>query len=106
MRTSLFLISTILIAACNLTGANHRAAEQNGKAWAEHASTAIETKFISCNGIDSDGDGYLSCTFAVNGAIQTFECAGYAAVGPHDGCRTPKVHIPTPVTNVSVSTKK
>lgn len=52
----------------------------------------LEVKSFQCNGIDSDGDGYVSCTFSMkNGSTRQFECAGWSFF--NDGCREPKMKI-------------
>ncbi len=64
-------------------------AEKQARRWAK--DMGISVKKISCNGSDSDGDGYVSCSFNADGKITTYECAG--AYNLNQGCRVPKVHV-------------
>lgn len=72
---------------CNLTGANKKSAETNAQNFAEELG--LDYKKVSCNNLDSDGDGYVSCTMAMSdGSIEQFECAAW---GLNSGCRRPKL---------------
>lgn len=46
---------------------------------------------VSCTGIDSDGDGYVSCTIVSNGEMTPIEC-GYFI---NSGCRmtVPRINV-------------
>ena len=48
----------------------------------------LETSGHSCNNHDSDGDGYVSCSYMLNGEPHTIECA--ASFNMQSGCRYPK----------------
>ncbi len=51
-----------------------------------------KVKGISCTDIDSDRDGYVSCTIALeNGTNEFVECRGAYSFG--HGCRIPKLRI-------------
>ncbi len=52
---------------------------------------------------DSDGDGYVSCTYMFNGEPHTVECAG--AFNMQHGCRTPKPMLRSTV-NVHSSSRR
>lgn len=95
MRKRLIL-SIVLLSACgpNELGWNREAAQSNAVAWAK-AVGMPEARPV-CNAVDTDGDGYVSCAFHLDGTIRTFECAGWSVVR-HDGCREPKVKVPAPV---------
>ena len=84
---ALFMTTGCLLAG-NM-GASKVEAEKQAKQWAKEMG--LEVKKISCNGSDSDGDGYVSCNFNVDGKITTYECAG--AFNLNQGCRPPKVHV-------------
>lgn len=94
-----FAIGTLIVVAistlglgtcgCNATGVNKESAQDNAKKFAKELD--LDVKKISCNNSDSDGDGYVSCTFAMkSGAIEQFECASW---GLNSGCRRPKMSI-------------
>lgn len=74
------------------SGGDHKSAEHEFKSWAK----ALDLKYdhATCNNHDGDGDGYVSCTYTVDGAPTTVECAGSWTM--QSGCRTPKMRIPAP----------
>lgn len=87
--TSITVIAVIIGAVigfskCN--GGDHKSAEHEFRKWAK--DLRMDYDGMSCNGHDSDGDGYVSCTYMVNGEPHTVECAG--AFNMQHGCRTPK----------------
>lgn len=88
MRRALLL----LLCGCNILGWHNEAAEQHAQDWADK----VGVELLDCGGSDNDGDGYVSCTFRVNDSIETFECAGWTWLTPHDGCRAPKIKVPAP----------
>jgi hypothetical protein len=76
----------------NLTGANREAAKANAAEFA--AELGLELKGVSCVEHDTDGDGYVSCTFSLtSGDVQTFECAGRNIIQDNHGCRAPKLKL-------------
>ncbi len=82
----------------NITGLSHDKAEKAAKAWA--TQMGLELKGVSCTSVDSDGDGYVSCSAAVvksDGDIDIIpiECA--AALTLNDGCRAARVISTKPV---------
>lgn len=87
------LLATLALAGCvNVLGWNKEAAEDNAHAWAKEVG--IDASNVVCGSADTDGDGYVSCTFHVGEDIRTFECAGWTLVMPHSGCREPKIKVP------------
>lgn len=94
MQRTILLGSLLVLAACpaNLLGWNKSSAEDNARAWA--TEVGLDTQTIVCNSRDTDGDGYVSCTFHVKEDVRTFECAGWTLVMPHSGCREPKIKVP------------
>lgn len=80
----LLIFGGVAIAKCS--GSDHRTAETEFRSWAKALN--IKYEGASCNNYDSDGDGYVSCTYAVNGEPHTVECAG--SWNMQHGCRTPK----------------
>jgi hypothetical protein len=76
----------------NFTGQNKEAAENNARSFAKELG--MDLKGLSCNKHDTDGDGYVSCTFSFdNGSVKTFECAGVNLIQNNEGCREPKIKI-------------
>lgn len=69
---------------CN--GGDHKSAEREFKKWAKELRLKYDGE--SCNNHDSDGDGYVSCTYTVDGEARTVECAGSWTM--QSGCRAPK----------------
>lgn len=94
MKHAILFGSLLVLAGCpaNLLGWNKTAAEENGRAWA--VDVGLDAQAVVCNGQDSDGDGYVSCTFHVADSVQMYECAGWTLVMPHSGCREPKIKVP------------
>ena len=91
------LILFIALTGCNtvynLSGANKDKAEAEAREFAE--SLGMDLKGVQCNKHDTDGDGYVSCTFNLGGGhVQTFECAAKNVIQDNTGCREPKIKIP------------
>jgi hypothetical protein len=80
---------------CN--GADHKSANEEFKNWAKELKLAYDG--VSCNGHDSDGDGYVSCTYMVDGEAHTVECAG--SWNMQHGCRAPKTVLRTSTTVIN-----
>jgi len=68
------------------TGGDHHSAEKEFVKWSREMK--LETSGHSCNNHDSDGDGYVSCSYMLNGEPHTIECA--ASFNMQSGCRYPK----------------
>lgn len=86
------LIASILfLTGCpNLTGAHKTKAQESAKIWAQELG--MEYKSVVCNKQDTDGDGYVSCTFMLEEDKRTqVECAGAWTL--NEGCRDPKAQI-------------
>lgn len=68
------------------------AAKSEARSWARELG--LQTTGVACANIDSDGDGYVSCTIALkDGSTKQIECRG--AYAPGHGCREPKLRIPS-----------
>ena len=80
-------ILAISFSKCN--GGDHKSAEKEFRNWAK----ALDIKYdaAQCNNHDGDGDGYVSCTYTIDDAINTVECAGSWTM--QSGCRTPKMRV-------------
>jgi len=77
----------------SVSGANAAEAKKQAIKWSNELSLAPSS--ISCSSIDSDNNGYYSCTlsFKSDSGIQlkTVECAGALTIG--EGCREPRFLI-------------
>lgn len=70
---------------------NPTTAEKEFIIWSKEFGLHI--KHVNCNSIDSDGDGYVSCSYSLKDSeeIHQVECAG--AWNFQHGCRLPKVKV-------------
>lgn len=88
-----FLFGSMWQASYNWTGAHKARAEANAKAWSRQMGIGAST--FQCVRKDTDGDGYVSCTFVMpDQSIRTMECAGEHFWVRNEGCREPKLRIP------------
>jgi len=63
-------------------------AEAEARNWAK--GLGLKLLGVECANVDSDGDGYVSCTANVEGqGVVPIECRGAYSVG--HGCRSPKL---------------
>lgn len=87
----ILLITAIVGASGCLSGpAQENAAKSEAAKWAR--DLGIGYTGISCADYDSDRDGYVSCTLALNGGeTKQIECRGAYSWG--HGCREPKLTI-------------
>lgn len=87
-----FIVVIGLASGLATRGANHNSAVEYAKQWAKDMS--ISPSGIDCTGVDSDGDGYVSCSVAEKHSdgtteIHPIECAKWLTI--NSGCRTPKL---------------
>jgi hypothetical protein len=88
----LVLFAAFALTGCfNYTGANKQQAEKNAKEWANEMG--FEGAKIKCNKMDTDGDGYVSCSMNHNGELTQVECAGESLIVRNEGCRLPKPNL-------------
>lgn len=81
----------VLSRGCCVGPEQTKAAKREARQWAE--DLGLQVTGISCTDIDSDGDGYVSCTVALkDGQTKQIECKGAYSFG--HGCRDPKLIIP------------
>lgn len=79
-------------AANNVTGRAHDLARAEAYKFLRNAGIDAQ---VQCAGIDSDGDGYISCPYYTrDGTLHPLECAG--AMTMNSGCRPPKAVFTTP----------
>lgn len=104
----LLLVGGLVVCGLKQTaqlGQNRNVAETELRRWA--ASLDIPIHAGVCNDADSDGDGYVSCTYKIEGepvgTTHQVECA--AAWNFQHGCREPKIHVPATSTSVQVETR-
>ena len=81
--------AVITVASCNITGVNHDSAQKNAETFLKEMG--VEGVAV-CAGVDSDGDGYVSCPYWIKGKDQILplECA---TIGFNSGCRVPKMAL-------------
>lgn len=85
-------LGMLCLSVCpNMIGLHKTAAEDNARQWAKDVDLPLERAV--CNARDTDGDGYVSCTFHVGDDIRTYECNGWTLVMPSEGCREPKIKV-------------
>lgn len=71
-------------------GWNKESAEKNAQVFI--SGLELDVDKLQCNGNDSDGDGYVSCTFKMkDGSTRQYECVGWSWF--NEGCREPKMAI-------------
>jgi hypothetical protein len=89
---ALIIIPFCYVKFSAVTGSNVRSAESELKIWAGKLDIEIDGSHISCNSDDSDGDGYVSCSYKDKaGQVHQVECAG--AFNFQHGCRVPKPNL-------------
>lgn len=81
--------------ACMVGESQKKAAGSEVSGWASEMGYKVHG--VSCADVDSDGDGYVSCTVDIetsDGRRETrqIECRGAYSFG--HGCRDPKLGIP------------
>lgn len=84
------IAAAVVFGACslNLSGRNHDHAEQEAKRYvAALVDAGINARFVGCIDHDTDGDGYLACTIAVDEQVQTIDCAGDSLIADNHGCK-------------------
>lgn len=83
----------VALAAIALTvsifGVDRSTAEGEARAWAK--ALGLQVIGISCAKMDTDGDGYVSCSVNTENGVQQIECAGKLSI--NSGCRAPKFRI-------------
>ena len=85
--------ASFTLAGCGMMY-NKPEAEQNAKLFVSELELDVDKVF--CNGSDSDGDGYVSCTFKMkDGTTRQYECVGWSMF--NEGCREPKMSVRAPL---------
>lgn len=82
-----WIVVLILVAACEAGDA-----QKNADQWAKSMGIAGP---VVCAGQDSDGDGYVSCTFKDDKGVQAIECSTGRGACNAGGCRVPKLKAAT-----------
>lgn len=93
----LLIIGGIFANQCATCTGRHKSVAEK-QAWQFAKETGLESQLsgISCAGQDSDGNGYVTCTFVLNDKKKTqrkYECA--AALTMNTGCKIPSVLVST-----------
>jgi prepilin-type N-terminal cleavage/methylation domain-containing protein len=89
-------IAAISLNACKgCTGISKDEAMKGAQVWAQNVKTQGSDVSVDCAKMDTDNDGYLSCTVFVRKDGKTdvypIECAG--AFSWNEGCRVPKAVV-------------
>lgn len=85
----LFLLGTVGNCAAGVVGLHKEAAEATGMQFSK--DLGLDTESVSCVKLDTDGDGYLSCTFKTKSEVLQYECTGWMTL--NEGCREPKLRL-------------
>jgi prepilin-type N-terminal cleavage/methylation domain-containing protein len=84
----LMIVLAVVGVVCVYNGRNREHATQEAQRYvAALADAGVDVRFVGCMDHDTDGDGYLACTIAVDGQPQTIDCAGDALVMENHGCK-------------------
>lgn len=84
------LVLGALKAEAGCSGADAKEAQKNATRYLQ--DLGIKGPMV-CQRVDTDGDGYISCTVKdeVTGQLMAFECSG--SISWNHGCRLPKVPV-------------
>lgn len=85
----------ILGVVCQFTGnfgRNSSVAETEARTWAHQLG--LEVTGITCNPVDTENDGYVSCSVMTKGAALPYQVECARAMSLQHGCREPKVTVP------------
>lgn len=86
-------LAVVFQGTATVSGANAKEAERQAYSWSN--KLGLKTINVACSSIDSDMNGYYSCTLRYidekGSHFKTVECAGYAT--PGNGCREPRMLI-------------
>lgn len=86
------ILGGIAFKACNGNFGHRDQNEATSNANRFIQEMGMEVERVSCVGVDSDGDGYVSCTFKMkDGTMQPYECAGWSWSG--EGCKVPVAKV-------------
>jgi hypothetical protein len=97
LAPTLYVLGAVVFVGLTLwqCSANHSGENQStAKSTAAHYAKelGIEVRALTCAKMDSDGDGYVSCTIMpTEGPPMMVECTG--AWTYNEGCRLPKANI-------------
>ncbi len=89
---NLLIFTILILAGCNCQSPHDSSVDSFVK-FAKQMNINYET--YQCNDWDSDGDGYVSCSYkdADTKQIMQLECAGAMIFKINDGCRVPKMNV-------------
>lgn len=83
--------SAVVNCSGNVSGSSARDANAEAREWARNMG--LDVQGVSCTGIDTDGDGYVSCSVSSKGPngtqVHAIECA--RAFSWNKGCRVARV---------------
>jgi hypothetical protein len=69
MKKFVFL-APILLSACDNSYTLTQAEQQTAQLGAMQYATADNAKFVSCSGLDSNSDNYVTCSISEGGAVK------------------------------------
>lgn len=96
-----FIVLLLLGVAAQFTGnfgRNAGVAEGEARTWAHQLG--LDVTGITCNPVDTENDGYVSCSVMTKGAALPYQVECARAMSLQHGCREPKITVPA--TNVHV----
>jgi hypothetical protein len=104
MKRIIALITILSLSACwNYTGENHKKAIAEAKKYVAALNKAGgSAAFVECMDHDTDNDGYLACTIAVDGQPRTIDCAGKSLIQDNHGCKDYVAKIRVTNTNTTI----
>lgn len=93
-----FLILLLGSTVSNISGRTQQLAQDEADHYLRKTGLADNQGATAiCVGVDSDGDGYVSCPYVTkDGVTHPLECAGSMAI--NSGCRPPKAVFTQPQT--------
>ena len=78
-----------------LSGANQRQAETEAAQTVAKLFPAAKTTNVSCQGVDTNHDGYVSCTAVVDGNVIPLDCPTLIQIG-NSGCKYARMGVVRP----------
>lgn len=84
-----------LISRLFLSGANQEQAETQAAQTVAKLFPEAKTKTVSCQGVDTNHDGYVSCTAVVDGNVIPLDCPTLLQIG-NSGCKYARMGVVRP----------
>jgi hypothetical protein len=74
MKLSIGFIGFILFCIISTSIASYKMATENSPVYAKHFAVAQGGRYDGCQPIDTDGDGYVTCSISKDGEAKTLQC--------------------------------